>query len=115
MTDSTAITYSFVYDRITADAAFHGIGTHRFVLSMLAGLPPEVEWEGCLVYEGESPLDSPGVCIALRGQGSNSLQLRLVEAIERQGIYVQKVYEGGPEVRTPIATAHQGQWVSPTS
>jgi hypothetical protein len=110
MTDAT---YSFVYDRITADAAFHGIPTRELLLSLLAAMPPEAAWDGCLVYEGASPLEGHSVCIGMTGSGSDQLQLKLVEALERQGVGIRAVYEGGPEVRTPIARASGELWVSP--
>jgi hypothetical protein len=105
--------YSFVYDKITADAAFHGIPTDALVLSLLATCPPESSWDGCLVYEGTSPLDSPSVCIGMSGAGAEPLQLKLVEALERQSVGILAVYEGGPEPSKPIARAEGELWVSP--
>jgi hypothetical protein len=109
----TEPTYSFVYDRASADAAFHGIGIRELVLSLLAGLTPDAECDGCLVYEGESPLEPGTVCIGISGPGADALQLRLVEGLERQGVGIIKVYEGGPEVRMPIARAREGVWATP--
>jgi hypothetical protein len=106
-------TYSFVYDRNSADAAFHGIAARELTLSVLAGLPPEPAWDGCLVYQGPSPLGGATVCIVTRGPGADELQLRLVEAFERQAIPVLEVYEGGPEVAKPIAAARAGRWSIP--
>lgn len=110
MTDPT---FSFVYDRRTADAAFHGIATRELLLSVLAGLPPDPAWDGCLVYQGPSPLAGSTVCIGTRGHGADGLQLRLVEALERQGIPVLEVYEGGPEATAEIAAARDGRWATP--
>ena len=106
-------TYSFVYDRRSADAAFHGIATRELALSVLAGLPPQPGWEGCLVYQGLSPLDGPTVCLATRGPGADEVQLRVLEAFERNGIAVLEVYEGGPEVGQAIAVAREGRWAEP--
>ncbi len=86
----------------------------KLVLSLLAGLVPDAEWEGCLVYEGESPLDPGTVCIGTTGPGSDLLQLRILSAFERQGIGAVEVFEGGPEVRLPIARIADGQWVNPS-
>ena len=105
--------YSFVYDKVSADAAFHGIAARELTLSVLAGLPPQPAWDGCLVYQGPSPLGGATVCIATQGSGADELQLRLVEVFERQAIPVLGVYEGGPEVAKPIATARAGRWSVP--
>ncbi len=110
----TETTYSFVYDQKAADSALPAIATNQLVLSLLAGLVPDAEWEGCLVYEGESPLDPGTVCIGTRGPGADLLQLRLLRNFERQGIGAIEVFEGGPEVRTPIAEVAAGQWVTPS-
>jgi hypothetical protein len=111
MTDTT---YSFVYDRPSADAAFHGIAARELALSILAGLPPEPGWEGCLVYQGASPLEGATVCIATRGPGADALQLRLIEALERQNVWVLQVYEGGPEITQAIAVARDQVWSTPS-
>jgi hypothetical protein len=106
-------TYSFVYDRASADAAFHGIATRELVLSMLAGIPPEPTWEGSLVYSAPSPVEGPTVCLGTRGPGADELQLRLIEALERTGVRVLEVYEGGPDVDQPIAVARGSRWSTP--
>jgi hypothetical protein len=106
-------TYSFVYDRAAADAAFHGIAPRELALSLLAGLPPPPAWEGCLVYQGPSPLAAATVCLATRGPGADEVQLRLLEAFERQGLAVLEVYEGGPEPSQGIAVARNGRWSAP--
>jgi hypothetical protein len=104
--------YSFVYDRTSADAAFHGIAVKELMLSLLAGIPPEKSWEGTMVFEGASPVEGPMVCIGTRGSAADELQLKLVEGLERQGVRVVEVYEGGPDPRTTIAVARDGQWSS---
>lgn len=106
-------TFSFVYDRGSADAAFHGIAADRLVLSLLAGIPAEPAWEGCAMAIGHSPLAADTVCVVTTGPGAGELQLRLVEAFERQGVDVVAVYEGGPAGGTPLATANAGRWVEP--
>ncbi len=78
----TETTYSFVYDRRTADEAFHGIATRELALSVLAGAPPRADWDGCLVHQGTSPIDGPNVCLAARGPGADEVQLHLLEAFE---------------------------------
>jgi hypothetical protein len=105
--------YSFVYDRQSADAAFHGIAVRDLALSVLAGLTPQPDWEGCLVYQGESPLAEGTVCIGTRGPRADQVQLGILEALERQGVRVLEVYEGGPEVGQAIATARDGRWSVP--
>jgi hypothetical protein len=105
--------YSFVYDRVTADTAFHGIGTTELMLSLLAGIPPRDDWDGVEVFEGESPLEAGTVCIGTSGSGADDLQVALVEAIEKLGVKVLEVYEGGPEPRTRIAAARGGTWSNP--
>lgn len=105
--------YSFVYDRSTADAAFHGIAIRELMLSLLAGIRPQEAWDGTTVFEGESPIDGPTACIGISGPGADALQLQLIEALERQGVRVLEVYEGGPPPRTLIATARRGQWTTP--
>jgi hypothetical protein len=106
-------TYSFVYDRASADAAFHGIAPRELALSLLAGRPPPPAGEGCLIYQGPSPLASATVCLATRGPGADEVQLRLLEAFERQGLPVLEVYEGGPEPSQTIAVARNGRWSAP--
>lgn len=111
MTDPT---YSFVFDRALTDTAFPGIEVRNLVLSLLAAFTPELEWDGCLVYEGESPLGAGSACIGTTGPGADLLQLRLLAAFENQGVGALEVFEGGPEVTSPIASAKSGQWVSPS-
>ncbi len=108
-----APTFSFVYDRRTADAAFHGIAARELVLSILAGLAPLADRDGCLVYQGESPIAGPSVCIGIRGPGADEIQLRILDVLERHGVRVLGVYEGGPEVGQTIATARDGRWSTP--
>ena len=110
----TEPTYSFVYDRTKADTAFPGISTSDLVLSLLARFTPELEWESCLVFEGESPFEEGTVCIGTSGPGADALQLRLLDAFERQGVCAIEVFEGGPEARSPIARVENGRWVNPS-
>jgi hypothetical protein len=109
----TDMTYSFVYDRRSADDAFHGIATRELALSVLAGITPQSGWEGCLVYQGESPVEGGTVCIGTRGPGADEVQLRILEAFEGQGVRILEVYEGGPDVGQAIATARDGRWSVP--
>ncbi len=106
-------TLSFVYDRQTADAAFAGIVPGSLALSFLAGILPRPEWEGCLVYQGSSPLPGATVCIATRGPGAGDVGLCLVDAYGKKGIRVLEVYDGGPEVGEAIAVLQDGRWSSP--
>lgn len=105
--------YSFVYDRTSADAAFHGIAVRELMLSILAAIPPESRWNGCVVYRGPSPLDGATVCLAIQGPAADELQLCLIEALEQQGVRILQVYEGGPEITESIAIARDGKWSAP--
>ncbi len=107
------LVYSFVYDRRTADAAFHGIGTIELMLSLLAGIAPQPGWEGAQVFEGDSPLEAGTVCIGTTGPGADELQVELLGALERQGVRVLQVYEGGPDPKARIAAARGGTWMTP--
>jgi hypothetical protein len=103
--------YSFVFDLDSVEQVFRQVGVRNLVLAVLAGIVPEEAWEGCLVYEGESPIEEGRTaCLGQRGAAADTVQQRLVEAFERLGIKVLQVYEGGPEVREPIAKASGGAW-----
>ncbi len=106
-------TYSFVYDRPSANAAFKQIGKREVALAILATITPEPSWEGCLVYEGPTPLEEVAtVCIGTRGPGADQVQEKLITAFEKAGVTVLEVYEGGPEVREPLGRAQGQQWIS---
>jgi hypothetical protein len=105
--------FSFVFDRQSARNAFKQVGATSFLLATLAQVTPEPPWEGCLVYEGESPLDSTKTaCIGLRGPAADVVQQRLVEVMERLGVRILELYDGGPEVRERIAQVRDGRWAS---
>jgi hypothetical protein len=107
-------TFSFVYDRAAAAAVFQEVGTQGLVLAILARVPPNPAWEGCLVYKGAAPDDSARmVCIAMRGPGAIEVQERLVETFERAGIPVPAIYEGGPEPQLELARVVDGRWSNP--
>lgn len=106
-------TFSFVIDLDAAQRVFLDVGAEAITLAVLAGIPVETRWQGCLVYEGESPVEEGRTaCIATRGPGADSLQERLVAAFEGFGIPVLSVYEGGPEVRRSLARAEGERWTS---
>jgi hypothetical protein len=105
--------YSFVYDRQSADLTFHGIAPRELTLSILAGIQPLAQWEGCTVYRGPSPLEGGTVCIGTSGPGADEVQLRLIEGFEHQAVRVLEVYEGGPEAVEEIATVRAGRWSAP--
>jgi hypothetical protein len=103
--------YSIVFDRSEALKAYPQIGKSDLVLGVLASIPPEADWEGCLVYEGRSPMEETRtVCIGIRGVGADEVQERLVEGFELKGIPILQVYEGGPEVREVYARAEGQTW-----
>lgn len=104
--------YSFVFDRKAAGEVFKQVGKREIVLAVLATIPPDPAWDGCLVYEGETPLgEVKTVCVGTRGSKADKVQERLVEGFEKLGIPILQVYEGGPEVKEPIAKAVEGKWV----
>ena len=104
-------TYSFVFDRQAANEVFKQIGKRELVLAVLATLVPEAHWNGCLVYEGETPLEEvKTVCIGIQGPAADEVQERLIEKFETAGVPILQVYEGGPEVREPMARAEEGKW-----
>jgi len=106
-------TYSLVFDRQTANQSFKQIGKRELMLAVLARIVPEPGWEGCTVYEGETPLeDVRTVCIGTRGPEADRVQERLVEALEGLGVKVLGVYEGGPEERERLARVAAGRWTS---
>jgi hypothetical protein len=105
--------FSFVYDRQSADRAFYGIAPRELTLSILAGMQPLAQWEGCTVYRGPSPLAGGTVCIGISGPGADEVQLRLIEGFERQAVSVLQVYEGGPEATETIAAVRAGRWSAP--
>lgn len=106
-------TYSFVFDHRSADAAFHGIAPRELTLSILATLAPEEGWEGCLVYQGPSPLGDESTCLATSGPAAGDVQLRMIEAFESLSVRVLQVYEGGPDVVSSIAIVRNGAWTPP--
>ena len=85
-------TYSFIYDRMSADDAFHGITVRELALSMLAGVRPESSWDGCVVCHGPNPVEGAAICLATRGPGADELQLRVIGFLERNGIRILQVY-----------------------
>lgn len=104
--------FSFVFDRRRSLEVFPGIGVDRLVRAVLARVPPPVEWSGCVVYTGATPLD-PGAtaCVGTRGPCADAAQQLLVEQFEEVEIPVLAVYEGGPEQEVALARADAGRWV----
>jgi hypothetical protein len=106
-------TYSFVFDRQSASEVFRQVGKRELMLAVMATVTPEPAWDDCLVYEGETPLEEvKTVCIGIQGPAADKVQVRLVEAFEKQGVRVLEVYEGGPEIRERIAVASDKKWVT---
>jgi hypothetical protein len=107
-------TYSFVYDRAAAAQVFQEIGTQGLVLAILARIPAEPAWEGCLVYKGEAPEASARmVCIGMRGPSAMQVQEKIVETFEATGIPVPSIFEGGPEPQHELARVKNGHWSTP--
>jgi hypothetical protein len=107
-------TFSFVYDRAAAAQVFQEIGTQGLLLAILARVPAQPAWEGCLVYKGEAPDNSARmVCIAMRGPAAIDVQEKIVEAFEATGIPIPTIYEGGPEPQLEIARVVDGRWTNP--
>ena len=106
--------FSFVFDRKKALLAYPKTGKYDLVLGILASIQPEAGWEGCVVYDGLSPMEEPRTaCIGVRGAAADRVQERLVEGFEQKGVDILQVYEGGPDVREMFATVEGGTWVSP--
>jgi hypothetical protein len=106
-------TYSLVFDRQSAADSFKQIGKRELMLAVLARIVPNPAWEGCTVYEGETPLEEVRtVCVGTRGAAADKVQERLVETLEGLGIRVLEVYEGGPEERERLAQVRDGRWAS---
>jgi hypothetical protein len=107
-------TYSFVYDRAEAAQVFQEIGIQGLLLAILARIPAQNEWEGCLVYSGEAPEDDGRmICVGMRGPGAMQVQEQIVEHFENTGIPVPAIYEGGPEPRLELARVKDGKWSTP--
>ena len=107
--------FSLIYDRKSASESYQQVDERQIVLAILAGIAPEPSWNGSLVYVGDSPVgQEQNVCIAIRGPGAETIQERLVEGLEKAGIAVLQIYEGGPEPTKSIAKASEGKWVTAT-
>jgi len=105
--------YSFVFDRGEALKAFPQTGKYDLILGVLASMPPEAEWEGCVVYEGKSPMEGlQTVCIGIEGALADQVQEKLVEGFEQRGVPVLRVYEGGPEIQDVYAKVENQTWVA---
>lgn len=105
--------YSFTYDRPSAAAQFHGIDDRRLLLSLLAGIAVAPAWDGCSVLLGDGPGEPDTTCVVTSGPGADEVQLRLIDAFERQRVRVVAVYEGGPADGAPVAVARGGGWAAP--
>jgi hypothetical protein len=106
-------TYSLVYDRGSAAEVFKQVGEREIILAVLAGLAPEPDWDGCLVYSGDPPEEHAAqVCIGITGAAADRVQQWIVEGLERQGIVVLQVYEGGPEPLQKLTVASGGKWTT---
>jgi hypothetical protein len=76
-------------------------------------VPVEAAFEGAEIGLGEAPGDpEQTICVVISGPGAELLQERLVMAVERVGIPVDAVYEGGPATCDPVARAHKARWRS---
>lgn len=107
-------TYSFVYDRAEAAKVFQEIGTQGLLLAILARIPAQADWEGCLVYSGEAPEnDEQMICIGMTGPGAIQVQEQIVENFEKTGVPVPAIYEGGPEPTLELARVTDGRWSAP--
>lgn len=105
--------YSLVFDRQAASGVFKEVGKGSMLLAVLASVTPEPTWEGCLVYEGDTPLDpAQTACIGIRGPAAEAIQRHLVETMERLDMTILQLYEGGPEVREALARVREGRWAS---
>ena len=114
MNQTEPAVYSFVFDRQSSLESFKQIGKRELVFSMLAKALPQSDWEGCLVYLGESPaVWVATACVGTQGPAADQVQVKLVEALERLDIVIREVYEGGPEPTQKVAVVRGGAWASP--
>ena len=106
--------FSIVFNKRQADKELTPLAVDRMVLALLARQPPEAEWDGCLVFEGQTP-DDPATtrCVGISGPCADKVQERLVETMEGLNIPIVGVYDGGPEVRIEIARVKDGTWGEP--
>lgn len=108
--------YSFVFSRASARQAFPEIGADQLILAVLAGVPAGGASAGCAVFLGPPPEDPEAtVCVGTGGPGADHVQQLLIEQLERKGVVVDAVYEGGPEPETILAEARDGRWSAPAS
>ena len=106
--------FSIVFDKRQADKVLTPLGIENLVLGLLARQPPEPQWNGCLIFSGETPLDPTCTrCVAMCGPHADAVQQRLVETLESLDIPVLGVYEGGPEVQLAITRVRDGKWGEP--
>jgi hypothetical protein len=111
---SDAPLFSFAFDRAAAWGQFLQVSARDVVLAVLARVPPAPEWEGCLVYEGPSPVELLGtVCVGILGPAADAAQEVLVASFEGLGIPVPAIWEGGPAPRDRIAVVRNGVWSTP--
>lgn len=103
---------SIVFNRRDADRELAPMPVENLVMALLACEAPDADWEGCEVFLGDSPLDPATTrCVGIRGPGADRVQEQLVVGLERMGVEVAGVYDGGPEPRASIARVRGGQWV----
>ncbi|MBN1656696.1 MAG: hypothetical protein JXA30_23185 [Deltaproteobacteria bacterium] len=104
---------SIVIDRKSVRQAFKKVSEAEIVLASLAGIRPDPRWEGCLVYAGDAPEEQAGNgCIGIQGERAEEVMQRLVESLERLGLTILSIYDGGPEPTRLIARVSGGKWTS---
>jgi hypothetical protein len=104
-------TYSLVFTRASAEAAFPKSPPDRVIVAVLAGIQPLDDSEGCRVFLGEAPEDPMNhVCLGTDGPGAEAVQRAIVERLEAMGVEIPAVYDGGPEPKTVVAEWRGGRW-----
>jgi hypothetical protein len=104
-------TYSFVFTRSSAEAAFPKSPPDRVIVAVLAGIRPGEGAEGCRVFLGQAPEDPEGtVCLGTDGPGADLVQRAIVERLEAMGVEIPAIYDGGPEPETVVAEWQGGRW-----
>ena len=92
-----------------ANKVFPGSGVDSLVLAFLAGIPPQPDWEGCLVFVAGSRPDQ--VRLGLRGPAALAVRDHLVDSFARVGLDVLPGEEDDElVVEAPIARVEDGAW-----
>jgi hypothetical protein len=100
---------SFSFSTAQANKVFPNSHVDSLVLALLAGIPPQPGWEGCLVFQaGSQPSD---VRVGLRGPAALAIRDCLVDSITRIGIdLLPQEDDDELAMEAPIARIEGGAW-----